>query len=120
MRGWLAAFLVTQAVEVPIYLVGLRGVRRSAPVRVAAAFGASAVTHPVVWFAVPALFAAAWPEAWPGGYVVSVAVAEAFAVAVEALGLNLLGLRRAWLWSLVANAASTTIGLTSRGLTGWP
>lgn len=46
--AWLLAFLFTQAIEIPIYMRGLR-------VRVYEALGASAFTHPIVWFVIPPL-----------------------------------------------------------------
>jgi hypothetical protein len=97
---------VTQAVEVPIYTRALRG-------RWTVAFAASLITHPVVWFGFPA-----WCQSL--GYVREVLLAEAFAVAVEALWLRLWGVRRSVWWSLGANAASVAVGLTSRALFGWP
>jgi hypothetical protein len=109
VSAWLAAFAFTQAVEVPLYTWALR--RR----RVAAlwAFGASALTHPVVWFVMPQL-------SWPGGYWGYVAAAETFAVGVEALYLRSLGVRWPLLWALLANGASASLGLASRAWFGWP
>jgi hypothetical protein len=49
-----------------------------------------------------------------------VALAEAFAVAVEALWLSRFGVRRSVWLALAANAASVAVGLTSRWLWGWP
>jgi hypothetical protein len=106
LLGWLGAFAVTQAVEVPIYARALRG-------RWAVAFGASLLTHPVVWFGFPVWFRSL-------GYARHVALAEAFAVAVEALWLSRFGVRRSVWWALAANAASVAVGLTSRWLWGWP
>ncbi len=101
---WTVAFAITQLVEVPIYLRAQR--------RFGVAFGASAITHPLVWFVVPAF--------WHGGsYVGMVLVAEVFAVVTEALWLRRFGVRHALAWSLVANAASVAVGLSLRALTGW-
>lgn len=105
---WLVAFAVTQAVEVPIYMLALRG-------RFAIAFAASLITHPFVWFAFPLL-----GRALGLGYLSMVLLAEAFAVGVEALLLHRSGLERAWAWSLSANATSVGVGLASRALIGWP
>lgn len=106
MSRWLSAFLLTQLVEVPIYGYALRG-------RLLLAFGASALTHPIVWFAIQPL--------WPGRYHQGVLVAEAFAVIVEALYLRRFGaLRRAWAWSLAANAASVAVSIATRALIHWP
>ncbi len=105
LRGWLVAFCLTQALEMPIYW------RITGSWRVA--FFASAMTHPVVWFCFPWLSMLEVP--WP----VVVGLAEAFAVIVEALWLRANGVPRALLWSFLANAFSATTGLVLRELTGW-
>lgn len=107
MGAWLGAFALTQAVEVPIYRLALPG-RWRLPV----AFGASALTHPVVFFVFPAV--------WPGGYWSGVAAAEAFAVLAEAAWLSAWGARLSVAWALAANGASLAVGLTSRAIWGWP
>jgi len=124
LAAWLAAFLFTQAVEVPIYVTALhRASRRpSAPLAergllalYVIAFGASALTHPIVWFLIPRL-----PF---GSYAAMVVCAEVFAVVAEGVYLRALGvmsLRRGLVLSLVANAASAGLGLTSRALFGVP
>ena len=107
---WLNAFVFTQVVEVPIYRYAMGG-------RTLTAFGASALTHPIVWFVFPRL---PW---WHGSYLVMIAAAETFAVVVEAIYLWLFGLRgasRAFLWSLAANSASCSLGLVSRAIFGRP
>jgi hypothetical protein len=107
MRAWLAAFVFTQLVEVPIYSVGLR-------CRPWVAFGASAITHPIVWLGLPPLV----PRT---GYVAAVVMAELFAWLMEtAYFALLLRRRRAWFWALVANGASLGAGLLSRSLFGVP
>ncbi|APR78743.1 Hypothetical protein A7982_04090 [Minicystis rosea] len=121
--AWLSAFLFTQAVEVPVYFVALGracSTDASAPIddrpaRIAAAFGASLITHPIVWFVFPRL-----PFRSYEGMVVG---AETFAIVAEGLYFALLGampIRWAFLWSLGANLTSVTLGLTSRSLFGWP
>ena len=102
---WFQAFALTQLIEMPIYLVGMRGAALSVPMRVAVAFGASALTHPIVWFPlrdglVPLL------GGW--GYFV---VAEAFAILAEWAYLRSFGLANPLQWSLLANGTSLTIGL---------
>ncbi len=104
---WLKAFLFTQAVEVLIYAWALRPRRWLA--RLAIAFGASLITHPIVFLGVD------WGSQW--GYWQAVAIAEVGAVAVEALYMHLWGVRRALLWSLTANGASLALGLLARY--GW-
>jgi hypothetical protein len=76
------------------------------------AFAASAITHPIVWFVIQPL--------WPGRFYQGVLLAEAFAVAVEALVMHRAGVRRAWAWSLGANAASVLTSVVTRELFRWP
>jgi hypothetical protein len=80
--------------------------------RCAVGFGASAITHPIVWFVIPRVAV--------GSYWMMVGQAEAFAVIVEAVYMRLFGLRRALAWSILANAASAGLGLLSRAAFGWP
>jgi len=97
---WLAAYLITQAVEIPIYLYA--GRRIAGWRRWFLAIGASTVTHPVVWFAFP------WETAsWELCFV----FAEIFAVVVEGGMGKWAGLMRPWFCALVANGASVTAGL---------
>lgn len=112
---WLIAFLFTELIEVPIYVFALRGGPPALPrvPRVAVAFGASALTHPIVWFVFPAIFGR-------GHYVPMVVAAEAFAVLAEAYWFSVFGLRRPLVWALCANAASLGIGLALRSQFGWP
>ena len=106
MKAWLMAFAFTQAVEVPIYQRG------GASVWVA--FLASTFTHPLVWFGFPALHSLGL------GYWGTVVLVECFAIGAEALWLSLRGVRRAFLWSALANGTSVTLGLLSRAIFGWP
>jgi hypothetical protein len=126
---WLVAFVWTQAVEVPLYAHALRARRRG--LRYAAAFGASALTHPVVWFVAPRAWEALYlwlVAAVPGfrirsplgRYACLLALAETFAVVVEAGWLRAFGARPALAWALLANAASLGLGLAARALWGWP
>ncbi len=110
---WWRAFWMTQAIEVPIYLVILTKFPATPrwrdghepmtdwPHKLACAFLASAITHPWVWYFFPVIIDDYWPM---------VAAAETFAVVAEALWFHFCGLRRALLWSLVANGTSATIG----------
>ncbi len=110
---WAAAFAVTQLVEVPIYLRAQRASGASPLLRLAVALGASASTHPIVWFVVPRM--------WRGhSYLAMVLFAETFAVLAEALWLSRFQVPRALAWSFAANAASVAVGLGLRWLTGWP
>lgn len=120
--SWLWAYLFTQAVEVPIYVAGPRA-------RWDQAFMASALTHPIVWFAIPRFYQ--WAHRMAGGvnegpvpggvhYWVMSFLAETFAVVAEGLYMRSLGKSRPFLWALAANATSVALGLLSRNLFGVP
>ncbi len=110
VETWFTAYLLTQAVEIPIYLAATRGKPWRARLAIAAA--ASTLTHPMVWFVIPSL---GWPN-----YEAYFVGAESFAFAVEALLLWSLAVRRPLLWSLAANAGSVVVGLILRAIFGWP
>ena len=110
VQAWFAAYLLTQAVEIPIYLVATRDRPWRARLMIAAA--ASTLTHPLVWFVIPSL---GWPN-----YEAYFVGAETFAVVVEALLLWCLAVPRALLWSVAANVGSVIIGLLLRAVFGWP
>ena len=117
MARWLFAFVFTQLVECPIYWSAQDDQKRPKWKKLAIAMGASAITHPFVWFGFPMLWAVIGR---PGGYWGMVAAAETFAIVVEGVYLWRLGVRKALLWSLGANAASATLGFVSRWLFGLP
>jgi hypothetical protein len=105
---WLAAFLITLAVEVPIVALLLRrhlGLAQAAAIAVLAQIA----THPALWFLVPQF----------DPYLLWVAVAESGVVLVEsaifATALHRSGadrwIARGFLVALVANLITTTIGL---------
>ncbi len=116
---WLKAFLFGQAIEVPIYVLALRRApqrRGDSPWRLFwIAFGATALTHPVVWWVFPYLVV--------GPYWLLGVLAESFAVAVEAVYIYAFGVRGplwALLVSILANGLSCGLGLLSRQCLGWP
>jgi hypothetical protein len=120
--SWLWAYLFTQAVEVPIYVVGPRA-------RWDEGFMASAITHPVVWFGIPRLYQAIHgalggvvegPVPDGAHYWIMVLIAETFAVVVEGLYLRWLKKKNPFLWALAANATSVALGMASRLLFGVP
>ncbi|MFO0550507.1 MAG: hypothetical protein U0271_19085 [Polyangiaceae bacterium] len=108
---WLGAFLFTEAVEAPFYAFVLK--RVDPPLlgweRWVVALGASAITHPIVWFVLPPIGRAL-------GYWGYVAVAETFAVTVEAVYFYVFKTPRAFLVSLLGNAASAGLGILIRYL----
>jgi hypothetical protein len=135
---WFAAFVFTQALEVPIYYVALGKradprtgevlTRESGLWRAGFAFLASMATHPYVWFVIPSLFySPLWDSLtyqWPGlegwRYPLFFVTAESFAVVIEALLLRALRVPSPFLWALVANAFSAFTGILLRELVGWP
>ena len=107
LTAWLRAFLFTQIVEVPIYVRGLR----CSPL---AGFGASALTHPLVWFVF-------FSPRWHASYDARLVAAELFAWVVEAAYFKFLFKKdRTLLWSFLANVASVVLGTLSRRLFGLP
>jgi hypothetical protein len=117
-RDWAEAFLFTQAFEMPVYLVALYRYRPG--VRwykaLAIAFGASAITHPFVWFFFPYFSVGHGPDYY---WNVVVPAAEVFAVGVEALYLWRLRVTLALAWSFLANGLSFGLGLLSRDFFHW-
>lgn len=137
ISAWFSAFVFTQALEMPIYMLAFRGRvdARGQPLapesvrwRLGFAFLLSMATHPYVWFVIPSLFSsrlwqrtvAAWPALQPWRHTLFFLTAESFAVLAEALLLRALKVPRPLLWALVANAASAGLGMLMRAFTGWP
>lgn len=104
---WFGAFVLTQAIEIPIYLRATRG-------RWGVAVLASTWTHPVVWFVFPLIAPLSW------GYWGMVGAAESFAVLVEPVCLACFQVRHALGWGLIANGASLVVGLLLRETLGFP
>lgn len=129
IEAWLNAFVFTQVIEVPVYVLAMRHAVRTGHAerpralrwQILLAFGASAITHPIVWYVIPGV-----PPSFRdpmSAYVEYVVRAETFAVLVEAFyfySCHVVWLRRAFVWSFVANALSAGIGFLSRYLGGWP
>ena len=123
LEPWLGAFVFTQAFEIPLYVLAMRQALRSGHSerprglvwQLALAFGASAITHPLVWFVIPRIPSSSYLE-----YVVR---AETFAVVIEAFyftSFHVVHMRRALVWALVANGVSAGLGFASRAYFGWP
>jgi hypothetical protein len=119
---WLGGFAFTQVVEVPIYAWCAQG--RGLVERLAIAFGASALTHPIVWFTIKDLFYG--PDAFELGlegepkWIAYAVVAESFAVGIEALYLRACEVQKPFVTALGANLLSVGLGLLSREWLGWP
>ncbi|MFK7990686.1 MAG: hypothetical protein AB8I08_31980 [Sandaracinaceae bacterium] len=112
MTAWVSAFLLTQVIELVVHahapglVLPLRG-------RLAVGFGASAITHPMVWFVIPPVVSALMNADRDTEWWTAIAVAETFAFTAEALWLWMFGVRakHALFTSLVANGASFGMGL---------
>lgn len=105
--SWLQAFALTHAVEMAIY-ANAPGPERPWRERLAIAFGASAITHPIVNFVLVPLYLPLELDWWT-----MVAIAEAFAVVTEGFWLLAFGhsLAAAFGLSLLANGLSFTVGV---------
>jgi hypothetical protein len=108
VRSWFMAFLLTQAVEVPIWQWSLRP--RPLLQRLIIGFGPTLLTHPLLWML--------WPLGFPRNYWVAVAVGETGVVLAEAAYIRLWGVKAPLAWSLLANSASFLTGLLWRFLFG--
>jgi hypothetical protein len=121
ITAWLLAFGFTQVIEAPIYTRALierlpnrDPVFERWPSALGVALGASALTHPIVWFVIPTLYPG------PGSWLTMVIIAELFAITAEAAWLRAFGLRASLAWAAFANAASLSLGLLLRQIFGWP
>lgn len=103
---WLLAFVWTLALELPIYTRWLRP-RLSGRALVGLVFAINAVSHPLLWFAMPRFTP----------YTTYLAVGESGVVLIEATLIAIAlhrqpgSLRTGFLASLSANAFSTAVGL---------
>lgn len=108
--AWFNAFLVTQAVEAPIYRYGYR-------VSWLLALAPSAITHPLLWIAYYQGFNHLIPLS-QGGQLFTI---EALVCLLEGLFLlGVVGRKSALIWAVIANGASVLVGITLRALIGWP
>lgn len=132
LLDWFLAFVLTQAIEVPIYLRFClpQPPLRSARIRFAIAFGASALTHPLLWGLLPPLWdAVGWDVVQAAGghlddpvaqNVVVTTIAEIVIWIAEASWFRAFGCLRPWLWAFVANSASAGTGVLLHLTIGWP
>jgi hypothetical protein len=104
--GWVAAFVLTLASELPIAAWLLRRAEPDLARRIVLIVFANLVTHPAVWYVFSQWFVV--------GTLAYTLAAEGWAVAAEAVfylvTIRGLGVNRAIVVSVVANAASFAIG----------
>ena len=103
---WFRAFLLTVVVEVPVATYLLRRADPQLWRTAALVFFANLASHPLVWYV--------WTQVFLVGTTPFVVAAEAWAVAIEAVfyfvAFRGIGVGRAVVVSVVANAASFVIG----------
>ncbi|GAB5541451.1 MAG: hypothetical protein RLO52_18715 [Sandaracinaceae bacterium] len=121
ITSWIRAFLLTQMIEIPIHAQA-PGLALPWRRRLAVAFAASAMTHPMVWFVIPGLVFELRPTGdYATNWWIHVAISEVFAVVAEGLWLSAFGVRlpKALAWSLFANLVSFSAGLFCYEVLGW-
>ncbi len=96
---WLLCFLATQLIEMPIYV---KMIDVSMGRRLLFAFGASAITHPILWFLMP------W-GALPYFYLLILGEAAVFII--EGFYFQALGMKKPFYMSTVANSVSLSLGV---------
>lgn len=106
-QAWFYAFLLTQAVEIPIYATAARHLTFWR--RLGCAAGASVLSHPILWFLLP------W-DRWP--YWITLILGEAYVILVEVYWLRACRVPKPVHWSITANAASCVAGLIYHRLSG--
>ncbi len=117
IQEWLAAFLLTYLVEIPLLVRVLRA-RARWPRNVAAGLLSTGLTHPLLWFV--------WPRVVPlERWFLYLATGETCVVLVEAVVIWGVALRArrdaagaALLASLSVNCASCAVGLVLQSLQG--
>ena len=107
VREWAVRFVLTQAVELPVYWFALA--RRPVGQRLAIGFAASTLTHPLLVFVLHPLLRPLGP--WP-----SLLVGEALVVLLEGAFLRCFTKDRPFAWALFANALSVAVGGTVAAL----
>ena len=108
---WLNAFIFTQIIEIPIYAMAFP--KRPLWQKCLIGFGATAITHPILWTAFP------WETMDRNTLMI---VGESFVVITEACYLMLFRQKPvdAFLWAFSANAMSAGLGELSRYFFNWP
>lgn len=112
MTAWGSAFVLTQLLELVVH-ANAPGLALPLRGRLAVGFGASAITHPMVWFVIPPVVSALMESDRDTEWWTAIAVAELFAFSAEAAWLWMFGVRpkHALLTSFFANGASFSMGL---------
>ena len=103
---WIMAFTLTQVIEITVGMLFWRDDKVSSPKKVAILFGASLITHPMVWFIFPQIRD-------EGGYSYGeyLLMAESYAYGVEALYYYAFRVKRPILLSVLANSGSFLTGV---------
>ena len=96
---WLKLFILAQLIELPIYykLIEAHNVKK-----LLLGFGASAITHPLLWFMMP------WDSA---PFLLLLVIGEAAVFIVEGIFLKSFGIKNPFYISTLANSASMITGV---------
>jgi len=112
LAAWLRAFLLTQVIEVPLYVAA--GWKRASPLHLVAAGAAcTAITHPLLWFVWPHVVHDYTAFVISGEIAVTLAESGLFFLLVPKISLA-----RAAGAAFVANGSSYGIGELLRAV-GW-
>ena len=100
------AFLLTQVIEISVGCVVWRDPKVQMLRKICIIFGASLITHPIVWFVFPKIQVA-------GGFTYEeyLLMAETYAYGVEIFYYYVMKLKRPILLSVVANTCSFLTGV---------
>ena len=103
---WIMAFTLTQVIEITVGMLFWKDEKVSSIRKIATLFGASLITHPMVWFVFPEIRD-------EGGYSYGeyLLMAESYAYGVEALYYYAFRIKRPILLSVLANSCSFLTGV---------
>ncbi len=103
---WIMAFILTQVIEITAGMLFWRDDEVSSLRKIATLFGASLITHPMVWFIFPQIRDEAGMSY--GEYLL---MAESYAYGVEALYYYAFRIKHPILLSVIANSCSFLTGV---------
>ena len=103
---WIVAFTLTQMIEITVGLLLWRDQKVSLIRKIGILFGASLLTHPLVWFVFPDMSAE-----WGLSYTEYLLMAETYAYGLEAFYYFSLRVSRPIMLSTVTNSFSFLTGV---------
>ena len=103
---WIMAFTLTQVIEITVGMLFWRDKEVSSLRKISILFGASLITHPMVWFVFPQI-----RDEGGFSYGEYLLMAESYAYGVEALYYYAFRVQRPILLSVIANTCSFLTGV---------